>query len=303
MSTSTVVRQLIKLENVSFRYGKKSLLKEANLELSAGKSIGIVGDNGTGKSTIVKILLGLLRPESGKVKLFEKPVTSRNHYPELGYIGDPSYNQGELGLPDDISVEQMVECFRQLCEIPNPSGVIDNQFTQDIWELPLGDFFEKLIELLNIKNLYPRDVGRLSNGERKKLMTLLALGKQPALLIADEATEGLDKNAKPVILDIIEGGIRAKKFALLWISHRWDEIVRLGETIYELSPSDEERGKLIPKDINNFFITIDDTGSVENIKRDLKFSLSGFLLSHQNSRELENVQININRGLPLSPDN
>lgn len=102
---------LLKLENITFRYGKKPLLKEANLVLSAGDSIGIVGDNGTRKSTIVKLILGLLRPKSGKVELFGKPVQWRSHYPKLGYIGDPSHHPGELGLPDSITVEEMVECF------------------------------------------------------------------------------------------------------------------------------------------------------------------------------------------------
>jgi len=191
---------LLSFKNVSFKFGKKTLLKKINLSIEVGQSIGIVGDNGTGKSTLVKLALGLISPDNGDVSLFQKPSSWKTNYPSLGYIGDPSHSPGELGLPDSISVKEMIDCFRGLCEIPLPSNVQDCESKNDLWDLSPGDFFEQLINLLNIKKLYSRDVGRLSNGERKKIMTLLALGKQPELLIADEATEGLDKTTKPIIL-------------------------------------------------------------------------------------------------------
>jgi ABC-type multidrug transport system ATPase subunit len=166
-----------------------------------------------------------------------------------------------------------------------------------LWDLPPGDFFEQLIDLLKIKTFYSRDVGRLSNGERKKLMTLLAIGKQPDLLIADEATEGLDKTAKPIVLNIIEEGIKKQKFALLWISHRWDEIVRLGEVIYELSPSEQERGilkKIVP---NQLSINVDLDGKIEvdDLQNDLQFSLLGTLLANEKSKDVNQININILR--------
>ena len=79
---------LLKLTDVTFSYRKsqESLLKEVNLELYPGQKIGIVGDNGSGKSTISKLLLGLHSPNSGELELFGKPVSWRNHYPHVGYI-------------------------------------------------------------------------------------------------------------------------------------------------------------------------------------------------------------------------
>lgn len=182
-------------------------------------------------------------------------------------------------------------------EIPPPSYPRNDQTTQELWELPLGDFFNQLIARLNINSLYPRKVGRLSNGERKKLMTLLALGKQPDLLIADEATEGLDKKAKPVILDIIDGGIRSQRFALLWISHKWDEIVRLGEVIYQLSPNEQEIGTLKILSTNKFGIdiSIDNEANTEDFQKDLKFSLLGTLLAYENSKDINSINTKINR--------
>jgi zinc transport system ATP-binding protein len=222
-------KPLLKLENINFGYGKKALLKKANLAIYAGQSIGIVGDNGTGKSTIVKLILGLIRPEYGKIELFGKPASWKNAHPNLGYIGDPSHNSGELGLPDGILVEEMVECFRVLCEIPSPSGTNNKQSSQDLWDLPPGDFFEQLIDLLKIKTFYSRDVGRLSNGERKKLMTLLAIGKQPDLLIADEATEGLDKTAKPtaLVITVRDGRILSLPYLPFRFCPRW-----ISKTLY-----------------------------------------------------------------------
>lgn len=210
---------LLKLEKVTFRYNAKSdpLLKSVDLELLPGERVGIIGDNGSGKSTIAKLLLGLCSPEKGVVKLFGKEAGWGNHYPSLGYIGDPSYSPGGLGLPTDISVRNLVDTFKQLCD--------DSRQKYDF----------ELENELSLQDFYKTDVAKLSKGQRMRLMAFLALAKRPKVLIADEATEGLDSDSREVVLSAIRRASNRSNFSMIWISHRRYEVALLTEVIYELS--------------------------------------------------------------------
>jgi len=215
-----VDQPLLELKDIVFSYTpttqrseEKPLLNIEKLILHPGEKVGIIGDNGSGKSTIVRIILGLQIP-AGKVSLFGKKVLWGNHYSQLGYIGDPSLCAGYTGLPTNISVKQVLNSFKTIC------GVEENAV--DIEE-SLG--FDKFLE---------KDIKYLSNGERKKLMIFLALAKCPKLLIADEATDGLDEKSKLFVIDKIEEISKKSRLGVLWISHQHDEVARLTDTVYQL---------------------------------------------------------------------
>ncbi|WP_026798757.1 ATP-binding cassette domain-containing protein [Planktothrix prolifica] len=148
-------KPLLEFANVTFGYGNNQdkVLQNVSFSIFPGDQIGILGDNGSGKSTIIKILLGLYSPEQGKVSLFDQKVSWKKHYPKLGYIGDPSYNLGELGLPTSLSVKNVVEIFKLLWKQ-------SNQY------LPSCDDIE---QRLNIPNFYSCNIGKLSKGQRMRL--------------------------------------------------------------------------------------------------------------------------------------
>ena len=226
-------KPLLEFANVTFGYGNNQdkVLQNVSFSIFPGDQLGILGDNGSGKSTIIKILLGLYSPEQGKVSLFDQKVSWKKHYPKLGYIGDPSYNLGELGLPTSLSVKNVVEIFKLLWKQ-------SNQY------LPSCDDIE---QRLNIPNFYSCNIGKLSKGQRMRLMAFLALGKKIDLLVADEATEGLDGKVKKIILSEIKRAIEDFNLSILWISHKFDEIFVLTNKIYEL-----QDGYLNQKITDNF---------------------------------------------------
>jgi ABC-type multidrug transport system ATPase subunit len=224
---------VLEINNLSFNYDKTRNDKSAPLldiddfVLFSGERVGIVGDNGTGKSTIVKILLGLEIP-MGSARLFGQSIIWGNHYPYLAYIGDPSLSPGQTGLPTGVPVSALIKTLREICHLDESLCV----------ELAHG---------LGLDAIQEKNTSNLSNGERKKLMIFLALVKKPLLLIADEATDGLDQQAKKFFLKKLQLFSESLDFSLLWISHQYYEVARLTQSMYRL-----EQGKLRNIDCSRF---------------------------------------------------
>lgn len=232
--TMQIESPLLELRDIVFSYtesnGKfknKPLLEIDKLILRPGDRVGVVGDNGSGKSTIVRFILGLQTPK-GTVNLFGKRASWGNHYPQLGYIGDPSLCPGETGLPTGVLVGELIDGFKAICSLE---------------ERDYRDFEEGL----GLNKFLGKSVSNLSNGERKKLMIFLALTKRPRLLIADEATDGLDDSSKAFVIKKLEMLLESSMLSLLWISHQYYEVARLTDTVYKLTD-----GKLVSADQKRF---------------------------------------------------
>ncbi|MBN3928022.1 ABC transporter ATP-binding protein [Nostoc sp. NMS4] len=234
---------LLELINVEFHYpgNSNSLLKNVNFSIKPGEKKGIIGDNGSGKSTIAKLFLGLYSPQNGTVNLFGKKVKWGHHYPQLGYIGDPAYKPGQLGLPIGISVKEVVELFQETWLFSTTKSNLVNFKSQ----------LKYLQNQLNIADFNDRDVSDLSKGQRMKLMAFLALGKNPLLLIADEATEGLDADSLKTVISAVMQASKHQKIGMLWISHRRYEVAMLTDKIYQLS-----EGKLSETCLEKFRLSV-----------------------------------------------
>jgi len=197
------------------------------LTIRKGEKIGIVGENGAGKSTIAKLLVGFFPADQGKITLFNRPVSWRDHFPDLAYIGDPSYVEGELALPNDLQVGRLLDVYTGLF---HASGRL----------LPCADSL-RIGLCLDDARIRGSEVGNLSRGQRQRVLAFLALAKSPALLVADEATESLDGRSRHLILEEVKRVATEQHMAVIWITHRLDEIASLTESVYEL-----REGKLIP---------------------------------------------------------
>lgn len=211
---------IVELHHLHFRYpGHASwLLQDLSLCVTAGERIGIVGDNGCGKSTIAKLLLGILRPTSGHACLYGKPVTWHTSYPTLGYIGDPGHNAEELGLPEMVTVGEALSILRTV-------------YADGSWAQRLSE----LAEQLGLNDLTDRQVRHLSTGERKRLMACMAFAKQPRLLLLDEPTEGLDREVVPTIRSLIASYLNDPSHTVIYITHNVVEIDNYTDRVFELT--------------------------------------------------------------------
>src|SRR5690625_7995147 len=93
---------IIRLENVNFAYDSKTVLNDVNLEIKRGTFMGLVGPNGGGKTTIIKIILGLLKPDSGKVFITDQPIQHSNDWSRIGCVSQKAHAFNK-GFPSTVS--------------------------------------------------------------------------------------------------------------------------------------------------------------------------------------------------------
>ena len=204
-----------------------------NLSVIEGEKVGIHGDNGSGKSTITKLLLGIYKARKGRVSLFGKPVSWGMNYPEIGYIGDPGNSWEESGLPCYLTVGEMIHTVNKLVTNRDEGKA------------------ELLMDNLGLMPIWDKNVGTLSTGERKRVMAFLALSKTVTLLVLDEPLDGLDRDIKPFLMRTLEDISRNTPTTLLYIGHNRTELDLLTEKIYSL-----QEGLLIPQHQERFVVSL-----------------------------------------------
>ncbi|MFC2133553.1 metal ABC transporter ATP-binding protein [Bacteroidota bacterium] len=179
--------EAIKAENIYVNLDGNSVLEDINLTVNDKEFLGIIGPNGGGKTTLLKVLLGMIQPARGKIKVFGKdPDKSRG---EIGYV--PQYSNFDIDYP--ISVRDVVMMGRL-----NRKGVLKRITEKDsaIVDESLGR-----VNLLEYKN---RIVGNLSGGEKQRVLIARALTSQPQILLLDEPTASVDSKTGKSFYDLLK---------------------------------------------------------------------------------------------------
>ncbi|MBE5858900.1 MAG: ABC transporter ATP-binding protein [Butyrivibrio sp.] len=209
--TKLPVHKTIELKNITYHYPNSEayVLKNADMTIPVGKSVGIVGTSGAGKTTIVDIMLGLLKVETGEI--LADGVEVRDHYPEwlknIGYIPQTIFML-------DSTIRKNVAF-----------GIPDEEIDDDkVWaalkEAQLDEFIRSLPEGLDT-SIGERGI-RLSGGQRQRIGIARALFEDPEVLVLDEATSALDNETEAAIMDSINR-LHGKK-TLIIIAHRLQTI-------------------------------------------------------------------------------
>jgi ABC-type multidrug transport system fused ATPase/permease subunit len=202
-----IFKNKIELKNINFKYetNKRQILNDLNLEIIKGQKIGIIGVSGTGKSTLIDIILGLLMPDSGEIIIDEeiKLDETTNLRQFVGYVPQSIY------FTDD-TLENNIAFGVEKNEINH------KDLTNAIKKSQLEDFINKLPEGLQT-NIGERGV-KLSGGQRQRIGIARALYRNPQILVFDEATSSLDINTELAVMqtiDEIEGDI-----TIILVAHR-----------------------------------------------------------------------------------
>mgnify|MGYP000076818049 FL=1 len=230
----------IELINIVKKYGQQEVLNSFSLDIEKGKCLAIMGESGSGKSTIAKIIIGLEKPNSGEVKIFDK---------DIEFLFQNSYN----ALNPRMTVEDLI--YEPL------------QFSTDI---DVKDKREFILELLNQVELAPELLTRrrdeLSGGQLQRVCLARALSTKPQIMIFDESLSGLDPLVQDKILDLLYKIQKEYQLTYIFISHDFrlcyflaDRIILIdnGKIIEDFKDLDKEIipkteiGKILLEDIIN----------------------------------------------------
>jgi ABC-2 type transport system ATP-binding protein len=198
---------IIEVRGLSRRFGKKEALKDVNLSVQRGQVFGLVGENGAGKTTFIRHLLGAYEAESGTVQVFDlDPV--RNPVAVLGRIG---YLSEDRDLPLWMKVRELM--------------AYTAAFYPD-WD---AIYAEELRKRFNL----PPDakLKQLSRGEKAKAGLLAALAHRPDLLLLDEPSSGLDAVARKDILGEVIRSVADEGRTVIFSSHLLDEVERVSDHV------------------------------------------------------------------------
>ena len=218
---SSKFNEAIVLENICFSYdiNSKPILNNLNIRLNKGMKIGLVGETGSGKSTFLDILMGLLTPTSGKIKIDNNPISENNltklhsliaHVPQNIYLADASISENIAFGIDQNKID-----------IPLVERVADEALVKKF----LDDQGSNLDSGVGERGI------KLSGGQRQRIGIARALYKRSGLIIFDEATSSLDEQTETEIMDTIYN--LDNELTIVLVAHRISTLKRCDE-IYEM---------------------------------------------------------------------
>jgi zinc transport system ATP-binding protein len=209
---------VLEFDQVTFGYGRVPVLREVSLRITAGEFVAIVGANGSGKTTLMRLGLGLLAPTHGTVRLFGVPVDDFRDWSRIGYV--PQRAAADSAVP--ISVEEVVRTG-----LAGQLGLVRRPSRAD------RDRIEHVLDLMGITGVRRRPVNRLSGGQQQRALIARALVTRPRLLVLDEPTTGVDKQARHVLRESLEHLVDVEGVAVTYISHDPEGFAGLADRVLE----------------------------------------------------------------------
>jgi zinc transport system ATP-binding protein len=207
----------IALDRVSFAYaGGPDALQDLTLDVEPGEFVAIAGPNGGGKTTMMRLILGLERPRAGTVLLNDTDATHYRPRHKIAYLAQ----RATLGIEAPITVREVVTAGRAAAVgLIGRLGQRDRELvTAAIDRVGLGDY--ERTPLL-----------RLSGGQQQRALIAKALAAEPELLVLDEPTTGVDVDAQDALAELLAELHRETGATILYVSHEFGSVERLVERI------------------------------------------------------------------------
>jgi ABC-2 type transport system ATP-binding protein len=204
----------VRLAGVTKRFGKRNAVSDLTLDVPAGRICGLLGPNGSGKTTTIRMIMGILKPDQGSVSLFgaDPDATRRT---KVGYLPE------ERGVYKKMKCLEFVTFLGEIRGLPRHEG--KRRGAAWLERLGLGEWMDKKVE-------------DLSKGMQQKVQFVGTVLHDPELLILDEPFSGLDPINQDVLEQIVRE-LRAKGTTILFSTHLMDHAERLCERVFLISKS------------------------------------------------------------------
>ncbi len=212
---------IIEIKDLSKNYDKFSL-GPINLNIPKGEIIGLIGENGAGKTTLIKLLLNIIKPDKGKIKLFNRD-----------YLEGEEVNKKDIGVVlDDMFFP----------EILTPLDI--NLIMKNIYANWDKELYFKYLEEFNL----PKDktIKTFSKGMKKKLEIITSIAHHPKLLILDEPTSGLDPVVRKEVLDIFLNFMQSEDHTIILSTHITSDLENVADRIVFI-----DQGQIVLDDLGS----------------------------------------------------
>ena len=209
----------IEVSSLIKNFGRTKAVDNISFNVELGSITALLGGNGAGKTTIISMLMGLLVPTSGRIRILGNDI-AKNRYSILPQV---NFSSPYVDLPNRLTVEENLNVYANLYSIAD----VKNQICS-------------LSETLNIKNLLKRKTGHLSAGQKTRVALAKALINDPQLLFLDEPTASLDPDTADWVRGYLKDYALDKGATILLASHHMGEVERLSDSVFML-----QAGKIV----------------------------------------------------------
>jgi ABC-2 type transport system ATP-binding protein len=198
------VSEVIRLEGISKQLGGREILKGVSFAVKQGDIFGYLGPNGSGKTTTIRVLLGLLQLASGRATILGEDVSKDEARRKVGFILESD------GLYDNKTAEENLGYYARIYGVTEPAGRID-----------------RILDLVELRDRAKDKVGTYSKGMRQRLALARAIVHNPELLILDEPTAGVDPSGQIEVRQVILNMAYKEGKTIFLSSHNLDEVQRI----------------------------------------------------------------------------
>lgn len=203
-------KNIIEFKDISFAYGEKEVLRDVSFNIHQGDFLGVVGPNGGGKTTLLKIMLGLLPLQHGSVTLFGTQRAQFSDWSKIGYVPQKA-TSFDINFPATVEEIVMMGRYGKLGLFRFPSQQDTKAVTDALAKVGMCDERKTLI-------------GNLSGGQQQRVFIARALVSEPEVIILDEPTVGVDAETQAAFYALLRQLNREFDLTLVLVSHDLDVV-------------------------------------------------------------------------------
>ena len=200
------MQTLVEVKNLKKSYGFKEAVKGISFKIKDNEILGLLGPNGSGKTTTIGMMLGLLKPSNGEIIIEGKKIEENR----IEILKKINFISPYIELPKKLSVRQNLIVYGKLYSVSDIKRRI-----------------EYLSEKLRLGDLLNKITGELSSGQKNRVSLAKALINEPKVLLLDEPTASLDPEIGDFVRTFLENYKKEKKISILLASHNMNEVTRL----------------------------------------------------------------------------